>query len=269
MKILRFLLFSLTIAGICASCKNGDDTNDSAASSFSDSYLQNLENNLFIAHAGGAINGDVYTNSKEAFEETVSDGFNIAEADIMPTSDGDYVLCHQIQNITDENITSFTLSEFLSMKLCSKYTPLSLEQFLAFAKTKNLTCVLHVLNINGYESGVLFSKRLDKLADEDSHIYILVSDFGTYSGIKNGKSHNWQYIFWCGDIYNDSQVCRKEGIKVLTVSENTYKAELLKNFVDQGFSVYVYKCEDKSAAADYFNNGVGIYSNFISPKSFP
>jgi glycerophosphoryl diester phosphodiesterase len=49
---------------------------------------------LVIAHAGGAIDGNTYTNSREAVEENYTLGTRIFELDFQQTSDGHWVVTH-------------------------------------------------------------------------------------------------------------------------------------------------------------------------------
>lgn len=47
-----------------------------------------------IAHAGGCINGKVYTNSKEAVINAIDNRFRYIEMDLYMTSEGDVVCSH-------------------------------------------------------------------------------------------------------------------------------------------------------------------------------
>lgn len=49
---------------------------------------------LVIAHAGGAVEGQAYTNSLEALEASYARGWRILELDFLISSDGDLVLAH-------------------------------------------------------------------------------------------------------------------------------------------------------------------------------
>ena len=48
----------------------------------------------YIAHAGGEIDGEIYTNSLEALTKSYLDGFRLFELDIIRTSDGHFVAAH-------------------------------------------------------------------------------------------------------------------------------------------------------------------------------
>lgn len=47
-----------------------------------------------IAHALGTVDGRIYSNSREAFEESLAKGFRLFEVDLMPLSDGSLVALH-------------------------------------------------------------------------------------------------------------------------------------------------------------------------------
>lgn len=53
-----------------------------------------LNTEMLIAHAGGEIDGHVYTNSLEALNNSYRKGFRLFELDINKTSDGIYVAVH-------------------------------------------------------------------------------------------------------------------------------------------------------------------------------
>ncbi len=47
-----------------------------------------------VAHAGGAVNGEAYTNSREALDQHYAAGYRVFELDFEWTSDGHLVLVH-------------------------------------------------------------------------------------------------------------------------------------------------------------------------------
>ena len=85
----------------------------------------------YLAHAGGEIDGQRYTNSLEALNSNYAIGFRIFEIDIITTSDGHQVCAHDWdawKHFTGfEGEAPVTLQEFLKHKIKKNYTPLSLE----------------------------------------------------------------------------------------------------------------------------------------------
>jgi len=89
-----------------------------------------------VAHAGGAISGYVYSNSLEAFEESVVHNIQLLEVDFMPTSDGVIVLTHVWQGmpsrIPGAGTHIMSHDEFLSARLFNRYTTMDLSMLIDF-----------------------------------------------------------------------------------------------------------------------------------------
>jgi hypothetical protein len=86
----------------------------------------------FIAHAGGMIDENTYTNSLEALDHNYDNGFRMFELDIIKTKDGQYVAAHDWNHWSD--ITGYkgelpaTHSEFLKYQISGKFTPLDMKR---------------------------------------------------------------------------------------------------------------------------------------------
>ncbi|HQW20423.1 MAG TPA: hypothetical protein PLI90_07095 [Rhodocyclaceae bacterium] len=84
---------------------------------------------LHVAHALGAIDSAVYTNSAEAFHSNYAAGFRHFEVDLMELKDGNLVAFHNLVDTHEfgsiAHISSFTLGEFLRQRYYQRYTPLS------------------------------------------------------------------------------------------------------------------------------------------------
>ncbi len=93
-----------------------------------DLYLQ--DTNRFIAHAGGMIDGRIYTNTLEALDANYKKGFRLFELDILKTTDGKYVGAHdwkKWKRFTGyEGETPVTHDVFMNHKPYGTYTPLDL-----------------------------------------------------------------------------------------------------------------------------------------------
>ena len=80
----------------------------------------------FIAHAGGAIDGNTYTNSLDALNLSYEKGYRIFELDIIKTSDGHFVAAHDwkywAKQTKFKGQTPVAKAEFLQQKIKGKYT---------------------------------------------------------------------------------------------------------------------------------------------------
>lgn len=84
-----------------------------------------------IAHAGGSIDGLLYTNSLEAVQKSLEMGFSMVELDLQISADGHIVAAHDWASWS--NMTGCpadkvpTLAEFQQCKLHGKYTPIDAD----------------------------------------------------------------------------------------------------------------------------------------------
>jgi len=93
-----------------------------------DKYVN--DKNRFIAHAGGIIEGKVYTNSLEALNNSYEKGFRLFELDIIKTSDGKYVAAHDWRHWSEitgyQGVLPVTEKEFLKHEIYGKFTPMNM-----------------------------------------------------------------------------------------------------------------------------------------------
>ena len=101
------------------------------SSSCSNDKKQDIE---LIAHAGGEIEGHIYTNSLEAIKQSIERGYKYIEIDLALTADSVLVAVHdweEFNRITGnphKKDTIPSLEEFQQRIIHGKYTPLTAEQ---------------------------------------------------------------------------------------------------------------------------------------------
>jgi glycerophosphoryl diester phosphodiesterase len=88
-----------------------------------------------ISHALGTVDGVTYTNSREAFTESIHRGFQWLEVDLVETHDGKVVACHTLGPLRDElgrpeRIGGLPYQTFMQSRLFGKYSPLDLDAVL-------------------------------------------------------------------------------------------------------------------------------------------
>jgi len=105
---------------------------------------------LVISHAGGGIEGHAYSSSQEALDANYALGRRVFELDLIQTSDGAWVATHDWKTWADktnrEGTRTFyeaiqdafsdeyvpTKAEFLAAKMHGKFTPIALENIVAW-----------------------------------------------------------------------------------------------------------------------------------------
>ena len=93
----------------------------------------------FIAHAGGVIDGETYTNSLEALDANYAKGFRLFELDIRQTRDGHFVATHDWyawkQKTKYPGVVPPTLADFHKYKIKDRYTPMDISGINLWFKT--------------------------------------------------------------------------------------------------------------------------------------
>jgi len=98
----------------------------------SENYIRyKKDTSRFIAHAGGAIDDRIYTNSKEALDLNYKKGFRLFELDILQTKDGEFIAAHNWKLWADmanfRGEVPASRSQFLECKIYDEYTPLDMD----------------------------------------------------------------------------------------------------------------------------------------------
>ena len=101
-------------------------------------YSKNLIQKLnskdykYIAHAGGGIEGKIYTNSLEAITNSINLGYKLIEIDLRETNDDVFVGVQswakfkKDTNFTDNNPdinSAISYKDFKNLKIFNKYKP--------------------------------------------------------------------------------------------------------------------------------------------------
>ena len=87
------------------------------------------ENDYIIRHAGGSIDGKIYTNSLEAFQKSIKEGYNYIELDLQISSDNKIVFTHDwsvfANQTNSNNFGPINYEEYLTKKIFNKYSTIS------------------------------------------------------------------------------------------------------------------------------------------------
>ena len=211
---------------------------------FSNNFKVKSDN--FIAHSGGSIDGNIYTNSLEALDLSYSKGIRILELDLKLTSDNQLVAVHDWKSW--KKMTKYSKkippskNDFMNLKILGKYSPIDLNKINEW-KTKHKDTViitdkfdnLKILN-NSFQKN---QKYIHEIYDYNQLLFafnhgltnILVSE-------KILRENNFSIKFLNRLKEND--------IYGLSVSRySIYKLpEFYKKVRDMGLRVFVYRLND-------------------------
>jgi len=213
----------------------------------------------FIAHAGGAIEGHAYTNTKTALDANYKKGFRLFELDIIETADGHLVAAHDWKmwsRFTDYTGTlPPTLEQFKNETIYGDYITMDMNAINDwFATHSDAILVTDKLN-----DPIGFA---DKFVDKNRLIMELFSLFSieeaSRKGIKSMLSQQ-PLLKLKGDKLNFLKV---NNVEFVAVSRRIIEREkkLMKKLRDNGIKVYVYNVnfDDGKDEKYVYENEIGL-----------
>lgn len=225
-----------------------------------------------IYHAGGSIEGNSYTNSREAVEKTLADGNDFIEMDLRYTSDHHLVCAHSWTDVYLEDQEP-TLEEFLNSKIQGKFTPMTAEDLLEIM-AENPQMHL-ILDAKGPEQLPEILAELVTMTVEDPDI---LSRFiiQLYTGREKSTLQeiypfdDSQFLFtlyeWGAFQHEVIAICNEENINVLTIQQGNIQDEDVTLLRDLGFTVYVHTIDRADVAQLLLETGFsGIYTDNLQP----
>ena len=195
------------------------------------------DNKRFIAHAGGKIGEDVYTDSLDALNESYKNGLRLFELDIIKTSDGKYVAAHDWEfwkKITDYSGTlPPTHSVFMNSKILKKYEPLDIDKINTWFK-ENSDAILVTDKIN---DPIDFS---NKFIDKNR----LMMELFTIEALMDGIKAQILAPIISQDIWNEVytnhyHLIKDKKLKYAAVSRNISRFQL-RQMLENEIMLYAY-----------------------------
>lgn len=281
-RIMTYITAILMVLSICAAVV-GLDVTFYLGRQYRMSQEQWYDTGDLVVHALGCIDGITYTNSKEALENSYQNGNRLFECDLIMTSDGHLVACHDWEFWNRESYDSETEDEsyiptlevFMDCKVMGKYTPLSGKDIVLFLKdhpdayiitdtkhaepeklTEQFQSLVNIVAENNCE------EVLDRFVVQIYHAYM-------YDFIENIYSFP-NYIFTLyGEGYRGeedkmaeyAEFCMLRNIDVITMNKEYYHDELLDICNQYGIRIFVHTVNDQDDIQSFHEKGIGVYTD--------
>ena len=231
-----------------------------------DNLIMFLNNNKdeanFIAHAGGGINSDTYTNSIEALEKSIQNGFKFIEIDLMETSDDFFVGVHdwptfkkKIFNYKYEiDKKPMTLNQVKNSKINNNYKPLTINYINEiFNKNESLYLITDKTNN--------FKKIISDFTFDQSRI--IVEIFGRDNYFLSIKEGIINPMFSAS--ISDYDFILKNNIQLIAIhSEDLIRnKEKYEKLIKKNVFIFVYSTNNKKFIEEHLDISVsGFYTDF-------
>lgn len=239
--------------------------------------------NRYIAHAMGGVDGNSYTNSKQAMISSYKRGLRVFEADMSMSSDNELILLHSYdrQGLSELALplswanTKPTKKEFLSEKILGKYDTLALDNVVEFMKEHKDVYLVVDLKTNDIKSvEQAYKKLVDtfKKIDPSSLNRVIPQIYyeEMYKPVMN--IYDFKSMIFTTYRLEELEVNRivdfsyEHGIKIVAANKFKFSADLTKKLVDRDISLYMYTYNDQNKVNSLRNSYVsGFYTDFL-PK---
>jgi|LGVF01.2.fsa_nt_gb glycerophosphoryl diester phosphodiesterase len=239
-----------------------------------------------IMHAGGAIDGVIYTNSIEAFNYNYSQGNTLFELDFVLSTDGELIATHEFEEELIGNgfstINRPTLAEYEAIDIAGQYTGFTSSSLINILETN--TDIEIIINTKDENYLLLFEKLVSDISEVDSslldRIIVYIDNFEMYDELEEIYSFSNYHLL--EKIRDDREIVLPYKIinfmehrpKVTAFAVNRKNASYLTNYhINKlnklGKQVFIYTINDYEEMEFYLNRGItGFVSDDISNTSF-
>jgi phosphoglycerol transferase len=227
-----------------------------------------------VAHAGGQFEGNLYTNSINALNHNIKQGFAYFELDFSFTSDGQLVCMHDWQD-SFEKLFDFkskarpTLEEFeYFTNKKSQFRICTLDNLISWLQRNPTAFIITDAKEDNLRALKIIS---EKVPDYKKRIIPQIYDPEEYS---RAKEMGYEQIIWtlyrnmCSNDEILSWVDSFKGKFAITIPKSKADPVLIKELKKRGVPSYVHTV-NTPAEKDYFLDEIGvteIYTDFLSPE---
>lgn len=235
--------------------------------------------NDYVAHALGAIEGNIYTNSEEALKNSL-EHYKFMEVDMTLTGDNKLICSHG----WDEETAKYTkivytadeapnYEEFMSWKICGKYKAIDAAVIVEYMRQYPELLIEIDLKKASPEKTKVMIEQLLELADKDEEILdrILMqfTSEEAYFAIEELYHFKYYQYFTYKSKLPDKlehvlKFCRNNNITSLAVNYTVLTDDMIDRIKAEGFYLLVFTVDDKDIAEGLLQKGVDtICTNFI------
>lgn len=221
----------------------------------------------YVTHAMGEIDGEVYTNSLEAWRANYEKGCRCFEVDFWRTSDNKVVAYHEGLREKYGLPDGFTADQFMQSKFGDTYSPLDAQGIASLMKKKEDWFLVTDVK-NGFLRNLV---RLRSALSEENvnyrdrvfpQIYNFVYNLPVVRSLGFDKAIFTLYRSSLTDEQVLHKVKKCDTIKAVTMSEERYSKNFVQQLNERGVPSYVHTVNKKGKIEDYINAGVrGVYTD--------
>ncbi len=239
-----------------------------------------------IAHAGGGIEEQNYTNSKEAFLNSYESGLRTIEMDFVLTSDDKLVCCHDWgEQMSSDYEADYVYSEeeFLNIRIYDKYTPMSLETLMELMlEYEDVWIVTDTKDMDAElvrKEFRIMVETAEKVGAPEllDRFVVQLYDYAMYDVVEEIYSFPSYVLtlYLLGGVDEDSfrehcRFLRNRDINSITMWQDWFRPEFREIADTYGINIYVHTVNNADKVEEMQAWGVrGFYTDYVTPDMIP
>ena len=229
---------------------------------------------VVIAHAGGGVGEFTYTNSREALDGAVANGFKFIELDFKRAKNGDFVLLHRKPTDTLKTPITYdelpnSAAEFVKTKMAGGLTPMSLETLLDWMAENPDVYIVTDLKKDVIE-GLREIKARSK--DKSERFIAQIYSLDQYDDVKAlGYNNIILTVYMLGkpldiSVEDLGDFCRKTDLLALTMPDSWFSNDTFERLGEVETPLFLHTTNGYERASQFLSAGVkGLYTAYITP----
>lgn len=240
-------------------------------------------NYKIMAHAHGGYEGNTYNNTFEALNNSISNGFEFFETDVILTSDNELVAFHA----WDESSYGHTnmkfnpkqlimsYDEFMNAKIQKNYKTVDTAQVIEYLKNNPNLYVDFDIKASDAESARIIAQKIVELCDNDSKVLdrILIQFISEEAYFAINEVYNFKYYQYFAYKRNVRKIddvikfCKDNKIVGVTINYTNLTDSLISKLKSNGIFILAHTIDDSGIANTLLDKGVDIIcTNFLTYK---
>ena len=225
-----------------------------------------------IAHGCGAIQGDTVTNSQEALEQAIANGYTYIEVDLAFTSDGNIAMIHDWASSGNYYLgvgnKAVSYERYAKSKVLNQYTPLTMERL---AKILEEHPQVHIITDTKENNVNILSTVQKQYPQLIAQIIPQIYQYSEYDAIKAlGYKDIILTLYKMSTEQDGNRVAKfakEHSLFAVTMAAQKSNYALAKTLQGYGVAVYMHTVNTLSQAMEALNAGAyGIYTDNLFPE---
>lgn len=226
-----------------------------------------------IAHGCGAVRGETVTNSLEALEQAIANGYQYIEVDMAFTTDGEIAMIHDWESSASYYLgvgqnKSVSFARYQQCKVLNNYTPLTMEKLAEILQQHPQVHIITDTKESNVEILTFIQKKYPQVVKQ---IIPQIYQYDEWEAVnKLGYQQIILTLYKMPSERNSAYLAKfvqEKGIYAVTMSVDLANTGLAKALQSYGIAVYMHTVNTLKQTVTALNAGAyGIYSDILLPE---